>query len=59
MAVPHGHEAIKAERRIQHDLVGGGGQNRWQPARLARVGQQENDVVRRDELLKRVEGLPR
>ena len=51
--MPHDQERVKAERGVQHHLALGCTEDRRQPARLARVHEEEYDVVLVNELLQR------
>lgn len=49
-AVAHDQICIEAQRRVDQQLVLRGGEQRGQPAALARVGAEEDGVVRAHEL---------
>ncbi len=49
----HHEERVEPEGRVKHDLALGRAQHRRQPPALARVHEQEHDVVLVDELLER------
>lgn len=49
--VPHDKIAVKAKRSVDKKLVLAGTNQRWQPARLSRVHEQEDGVVIRNQTL--------